>query len=107
MPIRYYKLEGKTPVAIESFIDWNLWMARATFAETTVMYNEFNDCLISTKFVGIDLNPGSCNCLSKPMVFETLVMGGALDGKRNFYPTWEEAIQGHLKICTQVFKLSP
>ncbi|MHC5730284.1 MAG: hypothetical protein ACYTXY_40495, partial [Nostoc sp.] len=85
----------------------NLWMALATFAETTVMWNEFNDCLISTKFVGIDLNPGSCNASSLPMVFETLVLGGPLDGKKNFYPTWNEAIQGHLKICTQILKLSP
>ncbi|MEH2456529.1 hypothetical protein [Nostoc sp.] len=106
MPVRYYKLEEKTPVACESSIEWNLWIARATFADTTVMYNELNDCLISTRFVGIDLNPGSSNSKSQPMVFETLVMGGALDGKRNFYPTWDDAIQGHLKICTQVFKLS-
>ncbi|MEH2243396.1 MAG: hypothetical protein V7K85_11820 [Nostoc sp.] len=33
-------------------------------------------------------------------------LGGALDGKSFFYPTWDDAIQGHLKICTQVFKLS-
>ncbi|WP_375469558.1 hypothetical protein [uncultured Nostoc sp.] len=105
MPIQYYKLEGKTPVAVESHIDWNLWIARATFAELTVMYNEFNDCLISTRFVGIDLNPGSWNSNSQPMVFETLVMGGPLDGKRGFYPTWDEAIQGHLKICTQIHTL--
>ena len=106
MPIQYYKLEGKTPIAAESFLDWNLWMASATFADTTVMYNDFNDSLVSTRFVGIDLNPGSSNSNSQPMVFETLVMGGVLDGKRNFYPTWDGAIQGHLKICTQVFKLS-
>lgn len=106
MPIRYYKLEGKTPVAVESFIQWNLWMASASFAEITVMYNEFADCLISTKFVGIDLNPGSGNYKSQPMVFETLVMGGVLDGKKNLYPTWDEAMQGHLKICTQISKLS-
>lgn len=106
MPIQYYKLDGQTPVALESFIEWNLWMARARFADTTVMYNELNDCLISTKFVGIDLNPGSSNSNAQPMVFETLVMGGLLDGKKNLYPTWDEAIIGHLKICTQVFKLT-
>ncbi|MEH2461325.1 hypothetical protein [Nostoc sp.] len=106
MLVNYYKLEGQTPVAVESFIEWNLWMARATFADTTVMYNELDDCLISTKFVGIDLNSGSSDSKSKPMVFETLVMGGSIDGKRNFYTTWDDAIQGHLKICTQAFKLS-
>ncbi|MEH2070531.1 MAG: hypothetical protein V7K47_20620 [Nostoc sp.] len=101
----YYKLEGQTPVTVESFMEWSFWMATAAIADITVMVNEFNGCMISTKFVGIDLNPGRCNSGSKPMVFETLVMGGAMDGKRNFYPTWDEAIQGHLKICTEVFRL--
>ena len=99
----YYKLEGQTPVPVESFMEWSLWIMSAS---TTVMINELKDSIISTRFVGIDLNPGSCNSLSQPMIFETLVVGGAMDGKRNFYPTWDEAIQGHLKICTQVFKLS-
>ncbi|MEH1771595.1 hypothetical protein [Nostoc sp.] len=99
--LNYYKLEGQTPVAVDSFIEWSLWIMSAS---TTVMINELKDSIISTRFVGIDLNPGSSNSKSQPMVFETLVMGGAMDGKRNFYPTWDEAIQGHLKICTQVFK---
>ncbi|MEH1772433.1 hypothetical protein [Nostoc sp.] len=99
--LNYYKLEGQTPVAVDSFIEWSLWIMSAS---TTVMINELKDSIISTRFVGIDLNPGSSNSLSQPMVFETLVMGGAMDGKKNFYPTWDEAIQGHLKICTQVFK---
>ncbi|YAG07716.1 hypothetical protein NSTC731_04042 [Nostoc sp. DSM 114167] len=98
----YYKLDGETPVAVESFMEWSLWMMSA---KTIVMINELKDSIISTRFVGIDLNPGSCNSGSKPMVFETLVMGGAMDGKKNLYPTWDEAIQGHLKICTQIFKL--
>ena len=101
MPNCYYRLEGQTPVAVESFMEWSLWLMSA---QTTVMINELKNSIILTKFVGIDLNPGSCNSGSKPMVFETLVIGGALDGKKNFYPTWDEAIQGHLKICTQVFK---
>ncbi|MEH1765804.1 MAG: hypothetical protein V7K76_26015 [Nostoc sp.] len=106
MSIRYYKLEGQTPVAVESFLEWNFWMALATFAETTVMYNDFNDSLVSTKFVGIDLNPGSSNADAQPMIFETSVMGGVLDGKKQIYPTWDEAIQGHLKICSQILALS-
>ncbi|MEH1796438.1 hypothetical protein [Nostoc sp.] len=102
--LNYYKLEGQTPVAVESFMEWSLWIISA---QTTVMINELRQSIISTRFVGIDLNPGSSNSNSQPMVFETLVMGGELDGKRNFYPTWDEVIEGHLKICTQVFKLSP
>ena len=100
--LNYYKLEGQTPVAVESFMKWSLWLMSA---QTTVMINELKNSIISTRFVGIDLNPGSCNSNSQPMVFETLVIGGALDGKKNIYPTWDEAIQGHLKIASQVFKL--
>ena len=99
MSNQYYKLEGQSVVALESFMEWSLWISDAN---TTVMINEIHNCIISTNFVGINLQ--LCNC-NKPMVFETLVMGGVLDGKRNFYPTWDEAIQGHLKICTQAFKL--
>lgn len=103
MPNHYYKLVGQIPVAVDSFMEWSLWIMSAS---TTVMINELNDSMISTRFVGIDLNPGSSNSKSQPMVFETLVMGGVLDGKINRYPTWDEAIQGHLKICTQISKLS-
>ncbi|MEH2454507.1 hypothetical protein [Nostoc sp.] len=106
MLIAYYKLQGQVPVKVESYKEWNLWISSATFADITVMYNDFNDSLVSTRFVGIDLNPGSSNSKFQPMVFETLVISGVLDGKRNFYPSWDDAIQGHLKICTQVFKLS-
>jgi hypothetical protein len=94
----YYKLEGHTPVAVDLKEEWNLWLASSN---TTVMLNEIKDCMISTVFVGMDLNLG----YGEPMFFETLVMGGALNGKRNRYSTWDEAIKGHLKICTQVFKL--
>ncbi|MEH1855024.1 MAG: hypothetical protein V7L11_25905, partial [Nostoc sp.] len=73
-------------------------MASATFGDVTVMYNDFNDSLVSTKFVGIDLNPGSSNADAQPMIFETLVMGGVLDGKKQIYPTWDEAILGHLRF---------
>ncbi|MFN6488243.1 MULTISPECIES: hypothetical protein [unclassified Nostoc] len=95
----YYRLEGHTPVAVDLREEWDLWL---TSSNTTVMLNEIKDCIISTVFVGMDLNLA----YGEPMFFETLVMGGALNGKRNRYSTWDEAIQGHLKICTQVFKLT-
>jgi hypothetical protein len=103
MPNHYYKLEGQTPISVESFIEWTFWMA-GNMSDNIVMHNELNDCIISTRFVGIDLSPAR-NSNSQPMTFETLVIGGSLDGKKNLYPTWDEAIQGHLKICTQVWKL--
>ncbi len=102
MTSQYYKLEGQNPVPVRSFMEWSLWIMSAS---TTVMLNELQESIISTKFVGLDLSPGKCNADSQPMLFETLVISGPMDGKRKFYATWDEAIQGHLKICTQISKL--
>ncbi|MEH2032236.1 MAG: hypothetical protein V7K67_21740 [Nostoc sp.] len=97
---RYYKLQGQSPIIAESFLDWCLWMASA---DTRVMVNDIYNVNISTVFVGINLDPQQSG---EPMIFETLVMGGVLDGKRNHWSTWEQAMQGHLKICAQISKLS-
>jgi hypothetical protein len=96
MLCRYYKLEGHTPVVAESFIDWCLWMVSA---DTRVMVNEIREVMVSTRFIGINLDPQQSG---EPMIFETLVMGGVLNGKRNHWSTWDMAVQGHLKICAQV-----
>ncbi|MHC5615127.1 MAG: hypothetical protein ACYTXA_30150 [Nostoc sp.] len=93
---RYYKLQGQSPIIAESFLDWCLWMASS---DTRVMVNDIYNVNISTVFVGINLDPQQSG---EPMIFETLVTGGALHGKRNHWSTWEQAMQGHLKICAQV-----
>jgi hypothetical protein len=93
---RYYKLQGQSPIIAESFLDWCLWMGSA---DTRVMVNDIYNVNISTVFVRINLDPQQSG---EPMIFETLVSGGVLDRKRNHWSTWEQAMQGHLKICAQV-----
>ena len=47
---------------------------------------------ISTVFMGVEL---LFNNDGPPLLFETLVYGGAYDGQRALYATWEEAQNGH------------
>lgn len=94
----YYKLVEQTPVEINR-LEWADWMAQA---QTRIMYNEFNNgCAVSTVFIGVDLSPCYNN---PPKLFETLVVGGVLHGKKNHYATYDEAITGHLQMCVLVFK---
>lgn len=58
---------------------------------------ESQDFTISTVFLGLDHSGGVGN----PIVFETLVMGGDLDGNMNRYSTWEEAVEGHNRMIKE------
>lgn len=55
----YWKLEGQTPVAVDSIVEWIEWIAHA---QNRVMYNEFNGHEVSTVFVGVHVgNPWGDN----------------------------------------------
>ncbi len=56
---------------------------------------KYEPCLVSTIFLGLNHNwgPGS------PLIFETMVFGGKHDQEMDRYSTWEEAEEGHKKMC--------
>jgi hypothetical protein len=95
----YYKLEGHTPVRVESLHEWGVYMesAQKQVAETIV-----GDARISTIFTGVDYGFGK-----KPLVFETTVFGGEHDSLLRRYSTWEEAAKGHDEIVIQVITTKP
>ena len=53
---------------------------------------------VSTVFLGLD--HGYDN--GPPVLFETLVFGGLLDGEMERYCTWDEAEQGHEAMVDRV-----
>jgi hypothetical protein len=60
------------------------------------------DITVSTVFLGLDHQFGD----GPPLLFETMVFGGAHNGAQERYSTWEEAEKGHadmvrLAISTQ------
>lgn len=52
-------------------------------------------------FLGTDLSEGG-----SPLLFESMVFGGKLDGVQRRYATWDEAAAGHALLCAQVRRYS-
>jgi hypothetical protein len=91
-----YILDGKKAVPAE-FMAWARWYETAgdtrVVAKTTV-----GESRVSTVFLGIDHNWGD----GPPLLFETMVFEGPLDGEQERYSTWEEAEAGHAAMCQRV-----
>lgn len=88
-------LEGHRAVPCDDLLKWGEWFG-------TVDRRVANDVLpnkieISTVFLGINLNLGRI-----PLLFETMVFGGTLDGEMERYPTWQDAEEGHKKWLEKV-----
>ena len=66
-----------------------------------VAYHETGDTSVSTVFLIVDHRFDST--IGPPIVFETMVFGGPMDGLQWRYCTWDEAAQGHTKACAKVF----
>lgn len=94
----FYKLDGHeaVPVPVEDAVEWARWfeMADRRVAETKTGKMTW----VSTVFLGIDHRFGG----DQPILFETLVFGGPLDGEMDRYATWEEAERGHKVMVGRV-----
>jgi len=76
------------------------WAKELEIANRQVAYKEINGIAISTVFLGLDHSWNG----PPPLLFETLVFGGALDGEMFRYETWEEAEKGHAIMVKRVKK---
>jgi hypothetical protein len=106
---RLYKLEGKVavPVSAEEVILW--CMSREDHGSVAVGKDRFTDdegeVFISTVFLmGINhqIRPGQ-----EPLLFETMVFGGAMDESQWRYSTWVDAERGHQAVLAALFVLKP
>lgn len=84
----YYKLEGKEVVKVNDLMEWAKWLESA---DCHVAKDESHGVRVSTVFLGLDHSFGS----GPPLLFETMVFGGKLDGEMDRYHTWQEAETGH------------
>lgn len=92
-----YKLEGKKVVEVEDVLEWSKWFEKA---DRHVAKDESHGVGVSTVFLGLDHNFGS----GPPLLFETMVFGGKLDGEMDRYHTWQEAEIGHEAMKGRVEK---
>lgn len=95
-----YILEGREPKRCLDYELWERWIdydsQRCVVAFTQFFHREI---IIETRFIGIDVAPTES---LGPLLFETTVEGGELDGHQGLYRNWEEAQIGHDLVCYQV-----
>jgi hypothetical protein len=89
-----YILNGRIPVPCTDFIEWNKWMK----SNRRVALDTIDGVEVSTVFLGID--HGFFN--KEPILFETMVFGGSLDGELERCSTWEQAEKMHSDMVAKL-----
>lgn len=95
MTNRYFILSGKDAVPVDSLLVWGQWFEKF---DRRIAWDEVGSVTVSTVFIGLDHQFGD----GPPLLFETLVSGGTLDGGMDRYSTWDEAAAGHVAMCVKV-----
>lgn len=89
---RYFILDGKKTVPVETMEDYVKWRAAMSDDVTRVAFTDLNkDVSVSTVFLGVNHNFFN----GPPLLFETMVFGGQFDEGIRRYSTWDEAEAGH------------
>lgn len=89
-------LEGHKVVRCSDVNRWNELLSDGD-ARRVALTNIDMDVEVSTVFLGIHVLPNRV-----PMVFETMVFGGACDNMQVRYPTWIDAEEGHKIIVQEI-----
>jgi len=102
---QWYILNKDHTTTAVNIHDYSIWNVNNDLRR--VAKDEVGESNISTVFLGLD---HSYEEGADPVLFETLVFDGAYDGEMVRYCTWEEAVDGHLKMvkkCGGVIKQKP
>lgn len=93
-----YILEDGQPVAEPDTLAWELWFSTHT-EDRVIARTEIGNILVSTVFLGIDHNFVSDG---PPLLFETMIFGGAHDEWQERYTTRAAAESGHARAVEMV-----
>ena len=93
----YYILDGHEVKECD-LMTWAKWFGKADRGDRKVARETIGDSEISTVFLGLDHSFGG----GSPLLFETMVFGGKLDGEMDRYSTWNEAVLGHKAMAERV-----
>lgn len=86
-----YDREGK-PISLK---EWSRLRAEAGDDYVIVQKTKIGESEVSTVWLGIDHGFGRTHA---PMIFETMIFGGELDGEVWRYSTEEQARAGHAEV---------
>lgn len=95
---RFYKLDGHRPVQVNHLdADFDRWFSDPKNRRIAV-FQPTNKVEVSTVFLSLDhsFTDGA------PVLFETMVFGGQLDGYQIRTRTWDQAMNQHFSTCALV-----
>jgi hypothetical protein len=100
---RYILDDDGEPVPEPALLRWVRWMEHGT--NHIVQQTRLNDRVhVSTVFLGLDHNFG---WKGPPVLWETMIFGGVLDGYQERYSSLGDAILGHELACLTVLMGPP
>lgn len=79
-------------------VDRDTWIREFAKTDRSIAVTEANNGRVSTVFLGLDHGFGT----GKPVLFETMVFGGPLDGGCERYADMRGAIDGHARWVERV-----
>lgn len=99
----YYRLNGRETELVGGMQE----MIDASLPITTRLFsNEIGQSRISTVFMSMDHGLAGLIGDGTPVLFETMVLGGEHDGYQERYHTYDDAEEGHKRICDMVDRIS-
>lgn len=104
MPGYYVLDDDGNPVEVDDVLAWGHWFERATRDRSRIVAADRDEgaapggVLVSTVFLGLDHAFGG----GPPVLWESLVFGGALDGEMARYTSRAAALAGHQSLCERV-----
>ena len=93
----HYVLDGIEPVEVDA-LTWAKWFEKND--RKIALARLANRVTVSTVFLGLDHQYGD----GPPLLFETMIFGGAEDQWCDRYTTWEQAISGHVDAIFRALK---
>ena len=97
MSTHYILNEDKSVTICHSLTEWAEWFERTDRRVERTNVPEFG-ADVSTVFLGLDHQWGN----GPPLLFETMIFGGGMDGYQERYSTWDEAVEGHARVVDKV-----
>lgn len=95
----YYILQGRETYKVDDLYEWAMAFEKCNrvINKTTI-----ENCDVSTVFLGMDYSYKG----KKPLLFETMIFGGANDGYQKRYSTYSESEAGHEMACKMLLRLA-
>lgn len=94
----FYILDDNDNPVPADWRQWAEWLEANSKRRRIVREKPTEGSEVSTCFLGVDYQFGD----GPPILFETMVFGGPLDGEQERYSTRAEALEGHGRMVERV-----